>query len=122
LTCGRRSDGRRRAPEAPAVNHTVRRLLALEPGDSFTFYRGALPDDVNHNSKAPQYAAVIAAVYATAHQLQKAGRIAVTERKVELTTADGKPFSVTEYRALGLAPRADGDEVVRDFTDEAAAT
>jgi hypothetical protein len=109
-------------PKPPAVNHTVRRLLALEPGDAFVFYRGSLPDDVNHNSRAPQYAAVITATYATAHQLQKAGRIAVTERKVELTAADGNPFSVTEYRALGLAPRANDDEVVRDFTDEAAAT
>jgi hypothetical protein len=108
------------APPKPAANHTARRLLGLEPGESFVFYRGALPDDVNHNNKAPQYAAVIAGVHATALQLQKAGRIAVTERKVELTTADGKPFSVTEYRALGLAPRADGDEVVRDFTDAAA--
>lgn len=107
------------ATPKPVVNHTVKRLLALEPGDSFTFYRGSLPDDVNHNSRAPQYAAVITAVYATAHQLQKAGRIAISERKIELTAADGNPFSVTEYRALGLAPRA--DEVVCHVTDEAAA-
>jgi hypothetical protein len=100
---------------------TVRRLLELEPGESFVFYRGSLPDDVNRNSRAPQYAAVIAAVYATAHQLQKAGRIAISERKIELTTADGNPFNVTAYTALGLAPRADEDEVFRDVTDKAAA-
>jgi hypothetical protein len=93
-------------PKPPAVNHTVKRLLALEPGEAFTFYKGALPSDVNHNSKAPLYAEILAAVHATAHQLQKAGRIAISERKIELTTADGNPFSVTEYRALGLAPRA----------------
>jgi hypothetical protein len=94
-----------KAEKSPA-NHTCKRLLALEPGESFMFYKGALPSDVNHNSRAPLYAEILAAVHATAHQLQKAGRIAVTERKVKLIAADGRPFSVTEYHARGLAAEA----------------
>jgi hypothetical protein len=57
---------------------------------------------------------------ATARSLQRMGRVALSERKVWIT-AQGQRFRVCEYRALGLAPRANDDGVVRDFADEAAA-
>jgi hypothetical protein len=96
-------------PKPPAANHTARRLLALEPGDSFRFYLGDLPDDIDGSRAAtPAYAAVLEEVLATARSLQRMGRIALSERKVWLT-AQGQRFRITEYRALGLAPRADDE-------------
>jgi hypothetical protein len=63
---------------------------------------------------------VLEEVLAAARSLQRMGRIALSERKVWQSKEEQR-FRITEYRALGLAPRADDDEVVRDFTDEAAA-
>jgi hypothetical protein len=108
-------------PKPPVVNHTARRLLGLEPGESFVFYRGALPDDINNSSRAtPAYAAVLEEMLATARSLQRMGRVALSECKVWIT-AQGQRFRVCEYRALGLAPRANEFANVRDFADEAAA-
>jgi hypothetical protein len=86
----------------PAANHTVQRLLALEPGAAFVFYRGDLAADVASSKGAPAYGRLLAEIERAAHELQAAGRIEVTERKVWVTT-ERQRFSATGYRALGLA-------------------
>jgi hypothetical protein len=88
---------------ARPANHTVRRLLALKPGANFQFYLGNLPGDINRCSGAPQYAEVLAAVWAAARRLEAAGRIAISEREVEITNKDGQAFTVIAYTATGLA-------------------
>jgi hypothetical protein len=108
----------------PPANHTIERLLALRPGESFTYYRGNFSDDVASSKSAPAYARLLAEIDAAARGLKAAGPIAVTERKVWLT-AQGQRFTVTEYRALGLADAsADGssdDDYSGLESDEAAA-
>jgi hypothetical protein len=51
-----------KADKAPPANYTAQRLLTLEPGDSFTFYRGDLPADIANSKSAPAYARILEAV------------------------------------------------------------
>jgi hypothetical protein len=108
----------------PAVNVTVKRLLALEPGQACVYYRGDFAADVASSSGVPAYARILEAVERTARELQAAGRIEISERKVWLT-AQGQRFRVTEYRALGLADAPAGASSDDDYSgiepDEAAA-
>jgi hypothetical protein len=105
-----------------AINDTVQRLLALEPGEAFTYYKDHSAEDVASSKGAPTYARLLAEIEATARELQTAGRIAVTERNVTLTR-DGQRFRITEYGALGLALEAQArdDENSGAEPDEAAA-
>jgi hypothetical protein len=67
-----------------AINDTVQRLLALEPGEAFTYYKGHSAEDLASSKGAPTYARLLAEVEATARELQTASRIGLTERNVTL--------------------------------------
>jgi hypothetical protein len=86
----------------PAANHTVKRLLALAPGEACVYYRGDFAADIANSKSAPAYAAILDAVHRTARELQSAGRILISEKKIWITTQDQR-FKITEYTALGLA-------------------
>jgi hypothetical protein len=43
------------------VNHTVKHLLALPPGEAFVYYRGSLSEDIASSRGAPAYARLLCA-------------------------------------------------------------
>jgi hypothetical protein len=93
----------------PADIYTVKRLLALKPGEAFMYYRGNLTADVANSRGVNAYAQMLAEVQATVFSLQAAGRVAISERQAAVRGEDGQRVPVIEYRAIGIAPRGDED-------------
>lgn len=89
----------------PPTNHTVRRLLALKPGEAFIFYRGNLGEDIKSSKGASGYAALLTEIAAAAHELEAAGRIMVRERTIRLTK-EGQRFTVMNIARSAWQSRA----------------
>jgi hypothetical protein len=106
----------------PPANHTVQRLLALPPGEAFIFYRGDLAADVASSRGVQNYARLLADVDAAARELQRMGRIAISERRIGMNK-HGQRFTITEYPALGLVtpPARDDNDYSGAVPGEAAA-
>lgn len=91
------------------VPYTVTRLMALKPGETVRYYRGAA-DDLDRD-QTPLHNAVLHQVFATAARLEKQGRAKLQEvpfdLKTEMSRRDGKTtvitIALTDYTATGLA-------------------
>ena len=89
------------------MNMTCDRLRGLRPGHVLIYYRGALEADIQRSHDA--YACLLRKVRETAQDLQRAGRLTLSERKavVELEVALRNGDKVThrvpilEYMAVG---------------------
>jgi hypothetical protein len=103
-----------------AINDTVQRLLALKPGEAFMYYCGDMAADLANSKGAKAYARMLAEVEACVRGLQRAGRIAISERETTVRS-DGQRVPVTEYRAIGIAARDDEDYSGAEPAEAAAA-
>jgi hypothetical protein len=94
---------------------TVRRLLALRPGETLTYYRGDFACDIARSTTAPaycgdtgaapKYAALLKYIYDTALDLQRRRRVRLSQKYIELSPCHNSPSIVTEYKATGLEAR-----------------
>jgi hypothetical protein len=95
------------------LDHTTTRLRNLRPGERMTFYRGDLATDASRAVReAPTCAELLLTIQRTVGELERAGRIKVTARVVEVPPPPAWPWSskragpllVTEYTATGTEP------------------
>jgi hypothetical protein len=79
------------------VPYMVERLMALKPGQSLRYYRGAA-DDLDRDL-TPLHNAILHQVFACAARLQDRGKVQLRETPIRVKAG----LSVIDYTATGLA-------------------
>ncbi len=87
---------------------TEERLLGLNPGDVFIFFKGDLPRP--KDSATPLHDLLIRSIFATARALEERGQIETWEREIAISARRGATteiIRVVEHHAVGLIQKVE---------------
>lgn len=84
---------------------TIHRLQNLKLGERFAYYKGDIDADISRSApvdQAPNYSRLLSAIRRCVQDLAAAGCIEISTEMLTGTGADGRPFRITKYTAIGI--------------------